>query len=296
MKNPTCTLWAVLLIVLGAREASSAPTPASTASAKGVVIYVSGASASDEFASAAEFTKMETFGMTSTFTFTDGRTMQVAPTSLKKVFMYPDFSTLTLVTDSDWKGLEGQANQAGAVMTQYPKSAPVLAAFIEKVRAATLRAKEGMVVVEGRWMTQQQYQQARTTSPNNYVAVLNVNGKIYKNAKALSLDGGQLKIMHDGGFATIVVTSLSDAQKQELAKTDANIGRVLAPGIAGTLPPPTTRSGYPFSIVNDVVTVQLPDGQKTFALDRVPPSLTDNDPNLAKEVASRLAEKAKLKK
>lgn len=294
MNKSTCTLCALLLLVVGAHETRSAPTPPATGAAKGVVIYISSSSRSDEFASAMEFTKVETIGMTSTFTFADGKTVPMAPTNLKKVFMYPDFGTMTLVTEGDWKGVEDQMNQAVALMKQYPKSAPILAAFVEKVRAAMLRSKEGMVVVDGRWMTKEQYQKATTTSPNSYVAVLSVGGKTYKNAKALALDNGQLKIMHDGGFATLAVTSLSEAQKQELARTDANIGRVLAPGIAGTLPPPTTtRSGYSFSIVNDVVTVQLPDGQKTFPLNQVPPSLTGNDPILANEVARKLAEKAK---
>src|SRR5687767_13853393 len=102
MKNSLRTISTMLLLVLGARDSCSAPTPTPVATAKGLVIYISGASASDEFASAVEFTKAETIGMTSTFTFADGKTVKMAPNNLKRIFMYPDFATMTLVTEKDW--------------------------------------------------------------------------------------------------------------------------------------------------------------------------------------------------
>ncbi|OAI58029.1 hypothetical protein AYO49_01605 [Verrucomicrobiaceae bacterium SCGC AG-212-N21] len=156
--------------------------------------------------------------------------------------------------------------------------------------------QQGNVFVGGKWMTKQEYQQASAGPRNDYVPMLNVRGQVYKNAKASTLEGDQLKIMHDGGFATLSVASLSQSQKQELARTNPNIGHVLAPEMSEKLPAPTTRSGNTFSIVNDLVTIQLPGGAQTYPLDQVPASLLQSDPSLALEVSLRMKAKAKLQK
>jgi hypothetical protein len=284
---------AVLCAVIAAIGFKTIAAPAQPAPPRGIVIHASGSSTSAETALASEFTKLEAIGMTSTFTFADGKTLQMQPTSMMKVFMYPDLAAMTLINEQDAAKLHEQKAQMATLSKQYPRSASILAAQVAKIDETLARMQQGNVFVGGRWMTRQEYQQASTGQSNSYVAVLTVGGQVYKNAKASALEGDQLKIMHDGGFATLSTARLTPVQRQELARTSPNIGRVLAPEIAGSLPAPTTRSGNSFSIVTDLVTIQLPGGAKTYPLDQVPASLLQSDPTLAAEVALRLKAKQK---
>ena len=283
----------VLSLIVGASGLRSADAPAAPSVAKGVVIFADEGSAADEFAIAKEFVAVDSFGMTSTFTFADGKTMQVQPTKMRKIFMYPDFSSMTLLTENDWKSIQDQADQATALMKKYPRSAPILKAFVERLNNAIARSKQGLLWIAGKWMTPQEYEQQNASVKNAYVASLVIDGKVYKNVKASALQEDQLRIMHDGGFSTIALKKLSDAQRQDLAKTNTDLARMLAPGSAGAAP--VTKTRFPFSIVGDTVTVQLPDGPKSYALDQVPGSLISNDSELETEIKRHRAERAKKK-
>ncbi|WP_050025657.1 hypothetical protein [Verrucomicrobium sp. BvORR034] len=291
-------LWSAALVAavlsLGSLNLFAAPIPAKG----GVVVIGSSASSGDEFATAHEFVSVETFGMTSTFTFADGSSKQLQPPVLRKMVPYPIYGQLTLVSDEDWKGLEKIGAEAQETARRYPKAVALMQPLIGQIVAAMDKHRQGNVVVAGRWMPLQEFQRQHANAKADYVPMLEIAGKTYKNVRMSAVKDLEIKLMHDGGFSTVQLDDLKklpDAQRKELARTNprmapllgfkaeelgASAGSVAASAVSDASRPTT----FSFSISGKNVIINRIGGQETYALDKVPQELLDANVDLARAV------------
>lgn len=285
---------AAVVLSFGSLNLVAAPIPAKG----GVVIIGSSASSGDEFATAHEYASVETFGMTSTFTFADGSSKQLQPPVLRKMVPYPSYGQLTLVSDEDWQGLEKIAQEAQDTARKYPKSVALMQPLIGQIATALEKRRQGNVVIAGRWMPLQEYQRQHASAKADYVPLLEIAGKIYKNVRMSAVKEQEIKLMHDGGFSTVQLDDLKklpDAQRKELAKTNprmapllgfradelgASAGSMAAAAVSDANRPTT----FSFSISGNNVIINRIGGQETYALDKVPQSLLDANVDLARAV------------
>ncbi|HSJ02741.1 MAG: hypothetical protein ACAI34_21975 [Verrucomicrobium sp.] len=305
MKAPLALRFLVLTgsLLVSAAACLSAPLP----SKGGIVVVGSSATGSNEFAQAFEFASVETFGMTSTFTFANGTTQQLQPPLLRKTLSYPDYPALTLVTEADWLELDKIAKEAEDVGRQYPKATSLAKALVDKIAFVRQKGRQGNVVVAGQWMSAQDYQQKHTDAKVDYMPLLDLGGKIYKNVRLSVLKDQQMKIMHDGGFSTVEVADLKklpEADRKALAKTNPRLAPVLgfsaadvgssAGSVAAAAGNDASRpTTFSYAIVGDTVTITRIGGQEQYAIDKVPQALLTANADLAQAVKEKLAKKGR---
>ncbi|WP_038172257.1 hypothetical protein [Verrucomicrobium sp. BvORR106] len=285
---------AAVVLSFGSLNLSAAPIPAKG----GIVVIGSSASGGDEFATAHEYVSVETFGMTSTFTFADGSSKQLQPPILRRMVPYPSYGQLTLVSDEDWQGLEKIGAEAQDTAKRYPKATALMQPLIGQIASALEKHRQGNVVIAGRWMPLQEYQRQHASAKADYVPLLEIAGKIYKNVRMSAVKDQEIKLMHDGGFSTVQLDELKklpDAQRKALAKTNPRMAPLLGfkadelGASAGSMAAaavndanrPTTFS---FSISGNNVIINRIGGQETYALDKVPQELLNANVDLARAV------------
>jgi hypothetical protein len=278
---------------------------ASIPSKGGIVVFTTNESDNDKFAMANEYESMETFGMTSTFKFANGQTQQMQPPRLRVVVPYPDYAALTLVTEADWLALEKIAQDANAAAQKYPKSATLMEALKTRLTAALQKHAQGHVVINGGWLSKEDYEKKITDTKADYVPQLALSGKVYKNVRLSAVNGDQVKLMHDGGFTSVLLTDLQklpDETKKPLAKTNPRLASILgykaadlnssAGSIAAATTPTTgAYTTFSYSITGDQVTITRVGSTEIYAIDKVPAGYLANNPELAQAVKDHLAKK-----
>ncbi len=297
---------ALLLLALAGTTATQSPA-APIATKGGVVIFASSASGDNEFAEAREFVAMESIGMTSTFTFADGTKRQAQRPTLRTVVPYPDYATLTLVTDADWQAFQKFGTDAEAVARQYPRSVALMQALGTRIRAALQKRQEGNVVVAGQWMSLADYQKKAADAQADYVARLEVGGRVYKNARLSAVKDDQMKLMHDGGFSHVPVADLKklpDDERKALARTNPRLAPVLGfkPGEVGASagsiaasrdPGGADLATFSFTIRGGEVVINRVGASETYPVDKVPAAYLAANVDLARAVKEHLDSKKK---
>jgi hypothetical protein len=271
----------------------------------GVVVFTSNEGDSDKFAVANEFVTMETFGMTSTFTFANGQTRQMQPPNLRAVVPYPDYAALTLVNEADWQALEKIAQDADAAAQKYPKSAALMQALKNTLTGALQKHQQGFVVINGGWLSKEDYEKKITDTKADYVAQMVLSGKMYKNVRLSAVNGDQVKLMHDGGFTSVPLTDLQklpEEQRKPLAKTNPRLASILGykaadlGSSAGSIAAASTPTSgayttFSYSINGEHVTITRVGSTEMYAIDAVPAGYLANNPELAQAVKEYLAKK-----
>jgi hypothetical protein len=293
MMTATCLLAAASL-----SQAATIPTKG------GIVVFTNSEGDSDKFATASEYESKESFGMTSTFKFAGGQTRQLQPPNLRAVIPYPDYAALTLVTEADWQALEKIAQDADAVAKKYPKSAPLAEALKTRLTGALQRHREGFLVINGAWLSKEDYEKKVVDTKADYVAQLVLSGKAYKNVRLSTVNGDLVKLMHDGGFSSVPLADLQklpEEQRKSLAKTNPRMASILGykaadlDSSAGSIAAASTTSSayttFSYSIVGDQVTITRVGSTETFAIDKVPAGYISNNPELAQAIKDYLAKK-----
>jgi hypothetical protein len=273
---------------------------------RGIVVFTLSEGDSDKFAMASEYESMESFGMTSTFKFANGQTRQLQPPNLRAVLPYPDYAALTLVTEADWLALEKIAQDADAVAKKYPKSATLAEALKTRLTGALQRHQEGFVVINGGWLSKEDYSKQITDTKADYVAQLVLSGKAYKNVRLSTVNGDLVKLMHDGGFSSVPLADLQklpDETRKPLARTNPRLASILgykaadldssAGSIAAAaVPVSSAYTTFSYSIAGDQVTITRVGSTETYAIDKVPAGYISNNPELAQAVKDYLAKKS----
>jgi hypothetical protein len=298
---------AIAIVVAGLVLTSSTSHAATIPSKGGVVIFTSSDADNDKFAVANEFVSMESFGMTSTFKFPNGKTLQMQPPALRMVVPYPDYTALTLVTEADWQAMEKIAEDADKAAKKYPKSVPLMEALKATLNTALQKHQQGYVVIQGGWLSKADYEKKVGDTKADYVARLDIMGKTYKNVRLSTVADEQVKIMHDGGFSTVPLAELKklpDSERKPLARTNPRLASILGYNAAdlgssaGSIAAAVVQnsgglSTFSFSIVGDQVTITRVGGStETFAMDKLPANYLSANPELAQAVKDYLAKKA----
>ncbi|RBP47335.1 hypothetical protein DES53_101132 [Roseimicrobium gellanilyticum] len=271
----------------------------------GIVVFTSNEGDSDKFAVANEFVSVETFGMTSTFKFANGQSRQMQPPNLRAVVPYPDYAALTLVTEADWDALEKIAQDADAAAQKYPKSATLMQGLKATLTTALQKHQQGYVVINGGWLSKEDYAKKVTDTKADYVAQMVLSGKMYKNVRLSAVNGDLVKLMHDGGFANVPLADLQklpDETRKPLAKTNprlasilgykaADLGSSAGSVAAANVASAGTYSTFSYTIAGEQVTITRVGTTETYAIDKVPAGYLSNNPELAQAVKDHLAKK-----
>lgn len=294
MMTATCLLAAASL-----SQAATIPTK------RGIVVFTLSEGDSDKFAMASEYESMESFGMTSTFTFANGQTRQLQPPNLRAVVPYPDYAALTLVTEADWQALEKIAKDADAAAQKYPKSATLAEALKTRLTGALQKHREGFLVINGGWLSKEDYEKKVTDTKADYVAQLALSGKTYKNVRLSTVNGDLVKLMHDGGFSSVPLADLQklpEEQRKPLARTNPRLASILGYKAAdldsssgsiaaAAIPVSNAYTTLSYSIAEDQVTIKRVGSIETYAIDKVPAGYISNNPELAQAIKDYLAKK-----
>jgi hypothetical protein len=271
----------------------------------GIVVFTLNEGDNEKFAQAHEYESMETFGMTSTFKFANGQTRQMHPPNLRAVVPYPDYAALTLVTEADWQALEKIAQDADTTAQKYPKSATLTQALKTRLSAALQKHREGYVVINGGWLSKEDYEKKITDTKADYVPQLALSGKVYKNVRLSTVNGEQVKLMHDGGFSSVPLADLKklpEETRKPLARTNPRLASILgykaaeldssSGSIAAAATPATgAYTTFSYSIAGDQVTITRVGSTEMYAIDKVPAGYLANNPELAQAVKDHLAKK-----
>lgn len=179
---------------------------------------------SDKFASATEFFMKEEFPQIINFVTQPGaKPSLVLRADIIQVVDYLEFNNRIFSTEADRIVLDQTILSYEAISSQYPQAAAFLNPKILLLREWTAALVAGDVILRGKTVSRHELNAQRTSSVSSAptaIPALEYDGLTMRQVRVTAVRGDRISVIHDGGVASLALSSVSPAQL-ELLKASA---------------------------------------------------------------------------
>jgi hypothetical protein len=185
------------------------------ANAEGVILVRKTLSQESKYWVPIGFKKIEKFPEAVSVELMNGQSRSYRYDETGAIVEVPDWNAFSALSSGDWDKLHEQRNSLNQQATQYPQIKEWIGSVVSKFDVLLSNQSADKVLFRGQMIAAEEYQKTwggGSPTINGAGLTLTLGKKAYQNVKVSSIKEGRLRVIFDGGIASIDITELNEAQ------------------------------------------------------------------------------------